>query len=159
VTAPDPVAVLADAVALLRDQLDRLHRRNDELFSDARSRADDPLIRDLLLVVDSCTRIARSWDVAATATPRDVADALRAVASEVEHVLTRVGVEAFAPEPGEMFDRRQARAARVERVDDPAGSGQVTAVVRSGYRSGERVIRYAEVVVAQGPAATGCTPA
>ncbi len=152
-TDPDPVAVLADAVALLREQLDRVHRRNDELLADARSRADDPLIRDLLLVVDSCTRVARSWDAKTAAGPRDVADALRAVASEVELVLARVGVEAFGPQPGETFDRRQARVARVEQVDDPAGSGRVTALVRSGYRSGERVIRYADVVVAQGPAA------
>ena len=153
-TDPDPVAVLAQAVELLREQLDRVHRRNEELVEEARSRADDPLIRDLLLVVDSCTRTARSWDAKPTAEPGDVSDALCGVAQDVELVLARAGVEAFAPEPGEMFDRRLARTVRVEPVSDPDSVGRVLTVVRRGYRSGERIVRYPEVVVAHGPAAT-----
>jgi hypothetical protein len=48
VNEPDPLAVLADAVALLREQLDTAQRRTDQLIVEARSRADDPLIRDLV---------------------------------------------------------------------------------------------------------------
>ncbi|HEX5811086.1 MAG TPA: nucleotide exchange factor GrpE [Pseudonocardia sp.] len=141
------VAALSEALAVLREQLDRVHRRHEELAAEARSRADDPLIRDLLLTVDACARNARTWADRPTAEPADVADALLGVVDDLGLVLARVGVEAFEPEPGEVFDRRSARAARVEPVADPAASGRVVRVLRPGYRSGERVVRYAEVVV------------
>lgn len=143
----EAVPALAEAVALLREQLDRVHRRNDELVEQARSRADEPLVRDLVLLVDSCTRTARGWAEQDAAGPADVADALAGVADDLRMVLARAGVEAFEPEPGEAFDRRTARAVRVEAVADADGDGRVVAVLRPGYRSGERVLRYAEVVV------------
>ena len=37
----------------------RVHARNDELVEEARSRADDPLIRDILLTLDTFTRTLR----------------------------------------------------------------------------------------------------
>jgi molecular chaperone GrpE (heat shock protein) len=141
------VAVLADAVGLLRDQLDHVHRRNEELAAEARSRADEPLVRDLLLLVDSCGRTARSWAERAEAEPADVATALIGVAEDLTLVLARAGVEAFEPELGQAFDRRSARAVRVEPAPAPEASGRVVKVLRPGYRSGDRVIRYAEVVV------------
>lgn len=144
---PDPVAVLARSLEVLREHLDRLHRTNEELLAESRSRADDPLIRDLLLVVDSCARTARSWQTRDAAAPGDVADALRAVADDLEQVLQRVGVEAFAPEVGAAFERRVAQAVRVEESDGTAN--RVLSVVRPGYRSGERVLRHAHVVVSR----------
>lgn len=146
---PQAVAVLADAVALLREQLDRVHRRNEELAAEARSRADDPLIRDLLRTVDTCDRNARAWADRPTAEPADVAKALLDVAEDLRLVLSRVDIESFEPEQGDVFDRRSARAARVEPVADPDASGRVVQVLRPGYRSGERIVRYADVVVAQ----------
>jgi len=150
VNEPDPLAVLADAVALLREQLDTAQRRTDQLIVEARSRADDPLIRDLVALVDSCARTARSWAERDTAESADVAAALTGVADDVRQVLARAGVEPFAPEPGDAFDRRSAQVVRVEPTDDLASSGRVAAVVRPGYRSGERVLRYADVVVFKG---------
>jgi molecular chaperone GrpE len=148
-TDPDPVAVLADAVELLRQQLDHVHRRNDELVAEARSRADEPLIRDLVMVTDTCARTAREWQERDTAEPADVATALSNVAQDLTLVLERAGVEAFQPEPGEAFERRVARAVRREPGEEGCPGGRVLAVVRPGYRSGERVIRYAEVVVSE----------
>lgn len=150
-TDPDPVAVLADAVELLRHHLDLVQRRNDELIAQARSRADEPLIRDLLMVTDTCARTAREWRERDTADPAEVATALSNVARDLMLVLDRAGVESFQPEPGEPFDRRVARAVRRETGGDGCPGGRVLAVVRPGYRSGERVIRYAEVVVSESP--------
>jgi molecular chaperone GrpE (heat shock protein) len=147
--APDPVAGLVDAVALLREQLEIVHRRNDELLEQARSRADEPLIRDLVLIADAATRTARDWTDRQTAEPADVADALAAVADDLRRALARVGVEAFEPEPGTPFDRRTATVLRVESAANDEPGGRVVAVVRPGYRSGERMIRYAEVVVSR----------
>jgi molecular chaperone GrpE (heat shock protein) len=147
--APDPVAALADAVALLRDQLEIVHRRNDELLEQARSRADEPLVRDLVLIADAAARTARDWADRQTAEPADVAAALDAVADDLRRALARVGVEAFEPEPGTPFDRRTATVLRVEAAPDGEPGGRVVAVVRPGYRSGERTIRYAEVVVSR----------
>jgi molecular chaperone GrpE len=149
VTDPNSPSVLADAVALLRDQLDHVHRRNDELMAEARSRADEPLVRDLAMLADACARTARDWCGRLTAEPADVASALAGVAEDVRLMLERAGVDAFAPEVGEVFDRRLARAVRREPAESGDPGGRVVAVVRPGYRSGERVIRYAEVVVSE----------
>jgi molecular chaperone GrpE (heat shock protein) len=148
--APDAVAGLVEAVGLLRDQLEIVHRRNDELSEQARSRADEPLVRDLVLIADAAARTARDWTDRETAEPADVAAALDAVADDLRRTLARVGVEAFEPEPGTPFDRRTATVLRVEPAAEGQPSGRVVAVVRPGYRSGERVIRYAEVVVSRG---------
>lgn len=148
-TAPDPVAALVDAVALLRTQLEIVHRRNDELLEQARSRADEPLVRDLVLIADAAERTARDWTDREEAEPADVAAALAAVADDLRRALARVGVEAFAPEPGTPFDRRSATVLRVEPSAEGEPGGRVVAVVRPGYRSGDRVVRYAEVVVSR----------
>jgi molecular chaperone GrpE (heat shock protein) len=147
VTDQDPAAALAQAVELLREQLDRVHRRNEELLAQLRSRADDPLIRDVLILVDSCTRTARNWEAQSSAEPTDVVSALRGVTEDLEQLLARAGVERFAPETGQAFDRRVAQVVGSKRAEDGGPSNCVLSVVRPGYRSGDRVIRVAQVVV------------
>lgn len=60
--------------------------------------------------------------------------------------LERNGVERIEPH-GQEFDPNDAEALRVDQVTDPSMAGKVTAVLRPGYRLGERVIRPARVAV------------
>jgi molecular chaperone GrpE len=139
-------AALADAARARADQQElirRLHEENTHLREAVQNRVQDPLVRDLILLADTCVRSGRSW---ASRSP-DVERVLADVAEDIGHVLQRNGVETFQPEPGAPFDRREARAVRTVDTADPEHANRVAAVLQPGYRLGDRVLRPAEVVV------------
>ncbi len=78
------------------------------------------------------------------------ADGLPLVARQVRLALARAGVERIGAE-GDVFDPREHEAVAYQ---PQAGfsEGQVAHVARPGYRLGDRIIRPAQVVVAQGDA-------
>ena len=72
-------------------------------------------------------------------------DGQRLLRERLLAVLAVEGVQPFATK-GEQFDPQHHVALKV--AHDPAQpSGQILAVERRGYRCGDRVLRYAEVVV------------
>lgn len=60
--------------------------------------------------------------------------------------LTRLGVEQYG-RPGELFDPHQHEALREEPVSEAKREHTIVSVERSGYRTGEQVIRPAQVTV------------
>jgi molecular chaperone GrpE (heat shock protein) len=127
--------------------MDRLHSENEQLRRAELERSQDPLIRDLISLEDTCLRNGRAWLQRETATPSDVDRVLRDVADDVELILDRHGVEAFKPEEGTKFDRREARAVRSAHTSDASRDGTVAEVLKPGYRIGNRILRYCEIVV------------
>ncbi len=127
--------------------VDRLHEENERLRRGAFEQIVDPLVRDLIALADSCLRNASAWRGKSEVAPTDLDRVLRDIASDLSLILDRQGVEIFAPEPGSPFDRRQHRAARVQPTDSAPYDGLVAETLRPGYRSGIRILRYAEVVV------------
>jgi molecular chaperone GrpE len=139
-------AALAEAARARGDQQElirELHQENTRLREAVQNRVQDPLVRELILLADTCLRSGRSW---ASRDP-DVERAMTGVAEDIGHMLQRHGVEAFQPEPGTPFDRRDARVVRTLDTDDPERDGHVAEVLQPGYRLGDRVLRPAEVVV------------
>jgi molecular chaperone GrpE len=147
--------VRADQQELMR----QLHEENTRLREAVRNRVQDPLVRDLILLADTCMRSARSWAAYDDRVdPADVDGALTGIAEDIGQMLLRHGVESFRPEPGAPFDRHEARAVRTVDNDDPASAGQVVEVLQPGYRLDDRVLRPAEVVVYRAaPPSTGPT--
>jgi molecular chaperone GrpE (heat shock protein) len=127
--------------------MDRLHSENEQLRRAELERSQDPLIRDLISLADTCLRNGRAWLQRETVTPNDVDHVLRNVADDVELILDRHGVEAFKPEEGTKFDRREARVVRSAHTSDASRDGTVAEVLKPGYRIGHRILRYCEVVV------------
>ena len=139
-------AALADAARARTDQQElirQLHEENTALREAVQNRVQDPLVRDLILLADTCLRSGRSW----ADRNGDVERVLADVADDIGLMLLRHGVDAFRPEPGTPFDRREARAVRTVDTDDPERTNQVAEVLQPGYRLGDRVLRPAEVVV------------
>lgn len=163
---PGPLEVLAEAVTSLSEAvatgrriqehqeglLDKLHGEREQLREAERQRQRDPVLRDLIQLADTCLRNCRQWfdrtDVSAETAER-VAGALGDVAEDVRLILERQGVEDFAPEVGDRFVRSEAKAVGSVPASGPEQDGLVAEVRRSGYRLGERVLRFSEVVVAQ----------
>lgn len=130
-----------------RALMDRLHSENEQLRRAELERSQDPMIRDLISLADTCLRNGRTWLQRETVTPSDIDRVLRDVADDVELILERQGVEAFKPEEGTKFDRREARVVRSVDTSDASRDGAIAEVLKPGYRIGPRILRYCEVVV------------
>jgi molecular chaperone GrpE len=76
-------------------------------------------------------------------------EGLRAVLEQMDGILARQGVRRIGA-PGEAFDPERHEAVAVRESAD-APDRTVLGVERSGFESGERVVRPAQVVVARTP--------
>ena len=74
------------------------------------------------------------------------------VSQNVDATIEAVGVQPIAPEPGVTFDPAVHEAIHYQQTDDQP-PGAVVQCVRPGYRSPDRVLRAAQVVVARAPEA------
>lgn len=162
--ASSAVEVLAAAVARLEDaledsrrtqehqraMLEKLHEERQELREAEQRRLRDPIVRELIQLSDTCLRNGRQWlgrtDVSIE-TIEAVSGVLRDTADDIRLTLERQGVEAFAPAADERFDRAACKAVGVQPTTDPVRDGLVVEVRKPGYRMGERVVRFSEVVV------------
>jgi len=110
-----------------------LERRVDE--------SRDAVIRDWLDVVDSIDRALR------VEPGNPVAEGLRQVLEQMEAILARQGVKRTGG-TGERFDPERHEAVGIHQTDEVPDQ-TIVDVARSGYTSGDRVIRPAEVIVAR----------
>lgn len=128
----------ADAVNLKRD-LESRAARSGEMLREA-------LVHDIIPALDS-------FDMAAgSAAWADVGDGWKSgmemVRDQLIGALRSHGVERYG-KVGETFDPKLHEALE-ERGDVPGRAHEIARVVRYGYRSGERVLRPAQVVVKKG---------
>jgi molecular chaperone GrpE (heat shock protein) len=138
----DELAGLHAQSKFLNEVVDRLHTENEQLRKAGSQATVAPALRELI-------KLADDWRSRAAAIRED-ADPGRLCADVVEDVtlvLERQGIEAFSAEAGADFDRRQHRAVGTRVTEDEALDGRVAEARKPGYRSEERVVRFAEVVV------------
>ena len=119
-------------------------RTDEERLMISRMASSQVLVR-LLPVIDDLQR-------AVGAIPEDAPDSwgdgVRLIALNLQSIMQAEGVTMYEPQPGDTFHPAEHEALYYQPTDEqPAGA--VFSVVRPGYRSGERVLRPAQVVVAQ----------
>ena len=128
---PASISDLMRALAESRDEvrdLERVHRRATEV-----------VLREIMDIADGVERIQKS-------VPHDQATALHAVIAQIQELLGSHELVVFRPAVGSDVDGRTCEVmATVERSGLRAGT--VTAVIRSGYRGGDRVVRRAGVEI------------
>lgn len=112
------------------------------------------VVGQLLDIVDDFQRSLEATDKAEAETDTELSPAYRSLKSGVELVyqklmdeLSKLGVEAIEAE-GEAFDEDMHEALMQQPAPDGVEEGTVLAVVQTGYRMGDRVLRHAKVVVA-----------
>lgn len=121
-------------------------RRTDEERTMISRNASGQVLVRLLPVLDD---LQRAVAAAPEDAPESWADGVRMIAQNLQSIMQAEGVTAFEPEPGDTFDPAEHEAVYYQPTEEqPAGA--VVSVVRAGYRGGERVLRPAQVVVAQG---------
>ncbi|TKK80630.1 nucleotide exchange factor GrpE [Herbidospora galbida] len=121
-----------------REQIiDRLHAENQELRHGLLQEALAPVRNGLYRLHDTVTREAARLE------PGHSRALLEAIAEEVAEVLARTGADRIEVAEGDAYDPA---------IHRPAGTAEgapntVVGVVSEGFRSGERVLRKAGVVI------------
>ncbi len=151
---PDPLEVAQADLARARESLlrtaadfDNFRKRTRKELIEAEHRGRDDLLRELLPVFDNLERAEahaqKATEIAA------VAEGVRMVLRMFQDSLAKIDVHRI-DSVGVPFDPSIHEAIQqIETTEHPPGS--VAAEVQPGYRSGERLIRPAMVVVARPP--------
>jgi molecular chaperone GrpE len=150
----DPLAQAQAEAARLKDQLlrlaadfDNFKKRSRREMSDVSKLAREDVLRDLLPVFDNLERAAAH---AAGATDvKALTDGIGMVMRQFLDTLGKLGVERVQA-LGQPFDPAVHEAVQhLETAEHPPGA--VAMELQAGYRTSERVIRPAMVVVAKAP--------
>lgn len=107
----------------------------------------DSWIKDLLTVADGLEEAIRAGEAMRSGSDAAWTDGIRIVHRRVCEILKKENVHPIAS-VGEVFDPRLHIAVEVEPTSQVA-ENVVTEEHRKGYRRGDQVLRYAEVVVAK----------
>ncbi len=146
-TLRDQQAELEDAVSELESRLKRKQadfqnykKRQEKRREDERARATESLVEQLVEVRDNLTRAIDQDDDA------DIREGVEATFRQLDEILTAEGVEPIEPEPGTAVDPQRHEV--LLRVDSDQPPGTVAEVQRPGYEMAGKVLRPAQVTVA-----------
>lgn len=129
-----------------RAELENFKKRMQREKAEALRFASEPLLRELLPVVDNLHRAIQAADSAGVA--KVLADGVRLVATAFQDTVARFGVTRIQA-LGESFDpARHEALAQTETAD--AAPGTVVEELGSGWLLHDRLLRPAQVVVARG---------
>ena len=150
----DPLEAAQAEAAKMKDQLLRLaadfdnyKKRSRRELEDATKRARDDALRDLLPVFDNLERATAH--AGTTTDAKALADGIGMVMRQFIDTLAKMGIQRVAS-VGEPFDPAVHEAVQhLETAEHPPGA--VAVELQAGYRTAERVLRPAMVVVAKAP--------
>jgi molecular chaperone GrpE len=153
--APDPLEQAKAEQAKLKDQLlrtladfDNFRKRSRREHTDAERRGRDDVLKELLPVFDNLDRAAAHAETATDV--KALADGITLVLRQFTDTLGRLGIERV-PAVGRPFDPSVHEAVQQMETSD-FEPGTIAAEVQAGYRTSEKLIRPALVVVAKAPA-------
>ena len=128
------------------DLINYRRRVDEERLNLARSAASQVLTRFLPILDD----LQRAVDHLPEDSPESWSEGISMVLRKLHTLLEAEGVSPFSPEPGALFDPTEHEAVLFEPSDDYQ-QGAVVSTLRPGYRDANRVLRPAQVAVAQAP--------
>lgn len=135
------LADMKDKYLRLMAEYDNYRKRTAKQLLDNSQTAKCNTISDILPVFDNFERAA-----GAESTDETYKSGVQMIFNQFSDMLTKLGVEIIDP-TGQEFDPEIANA--VNRIEDPElGENIVAQTFQKGYKMGDKVIRYAMVVVA-----------
>jgi molecular chaperone GrpE len=156
--AADPLEEAKAEAAKFKDQLlrtaadfDNFRKRARRDQTEAEKKGREDVLKDLLPVFDNLERALLSAEKATDV--QSVADGIRMVMRQFGDTLGKLGIERI-PALGLPFDPALHEAIQqLETSEHPPGT--VAAEIQGGYRTPDRLIRPAMVVVAKAPTGSG----
>jgi molecular chaperone GrpE len=155
--ASDPLEESRAEAAKFKDQLlrtmadfDNFRKRTRRDLTDAEKKGREEILKDLLPVFDNLERAVSHSEKATDV--QSVTEGIRMVARQFTDTLGKLGLERV-PTVGSPFDPAVHEAVQqLETADFPPGT--VAFEIQPGYRSADRLIRPALVVVAKAKVST-----
>lgn len=148
----DPLAAAQAEQAKLKDQLlrtladfDNFRKRTRRELADAERRGRDDLLKEFLPVFDNLDRAGAHAETATDV--KALADGINMVMRQFADLLSKLGIERVAG-VGKPFDPAVHEAVQHMETSDYE-PGTIAAEVQAGYRTSEKLIRPALVVVAK----------
>jgi molecular chaperone GrpE len=151
----DPLELAVAEQQKLKDQLlrtladfDNFRKRSRRELADAERRGRDDMLKEFLPVFDNIDRASAHAETATDV--KALADGVGLVMRQFADTLAKVGIERV-PAVGQPFDPSVHEAVQQIETSD-FEPGTIAAEVQAGYRSSEKLIRPALVVVAKAKA-------
>lgn len=123
-------------------------QRTTKERSETRRRAQDDVITEILPVLDN---LDRALEAASSEDTASIVKGVEMVQRQFVGVLEALGVSIIKAE-GEKFDPALHDAAGTQQVEDPELDGRVITERLKGYRTKDRVLRPAQVIVGKAQA-------
>ena len=123
-------------------------QRTTKERSETRRRAQDDVITEMLPVLDN---LDRALEAASSEDTASIVKGVEMVQRQFVGVLETLGVNIIKAE-GEKFDPALHDAAGTQQVEDPELDGKVITERLKGYRTKDRVLRPAQVIVGKAQA-------
>jgi molecular chaperone GrpE len=156
----DPVKALEGRVAALEKEkkdnwdrylraaadLENMRKRQKREIEDAKFDAKNRILKEMLPVVDN---LERAIEHASQAGTNPIVEGVQLVLRQFTTAFERLEVTAIEAQ-GQPFDPNLHEA--ISQQESDAAPGTVVQVLQRGYKSGERLLRPALVVVAKAPA-------
>lgn len=150
----DTVQKLEEEVAAAKDKYLRLYaefenyrKRTSKERLDLVKTANEELILDLLTVVDDLERSLQIFENKEEVAP--MYEGISLVSQKFHKVLTQKGLKPMEVGPGSDFDSDYHEAVAQTPAPEDKLKGKIVDVVEKGYFLGEKVLRYAKVVIGQ----------
>lgn len=150
----DPLKEKEEELAAAKDKYLRLYaefenyrRRTSKERLDLVKTANEELILDLLTVVDDLERSLQIFEDKEEVAP--MYEGIQLVYQKFSKVLTQKGLKPMEIGPGSDFDSEYHEAVAQIPAPEDNMKGKIVDVVEKGYFLGEKVLRYAKVVIGQ----------
>lgn len=136
----DKAAEYKDSWYRAKADFENFKKRNNETRRLAYEEGKTDLVKKILSIGDNLERAV------ATSVDEKTKQGLEMLVRNFQETLTNVGVSEINP-LGEQFDPNKAEAVMMADAEDGEESGSVKQVFLKGYAMGDKIIRFAQVVV------------
>lgn len=141
----DELAESKDKFLRLYSEFENYRRRTSKEKLELIQTANEELIQALVTVIDDFERAEKSFDEKSEV--KAVEEGMKLIATKFKGVLEQKGLKVMASEQGIDFDPELHEA--ITHIPAPSKKlkGKIVDVVEKGYFLGEKVIRFAKVVI------------
>ena len=143
----EELSAAKDKYLRLYAEFENYRRRTAKERLDLVKTANEELILDLLSVVDDLERSLQIFADKEEVAP--MYEGIKLVHNKFEKVLTQKGLKPMELEPGSDFDTEYHEAVAQIPAPEDKLKGKIVDVIDKGYFLGEKVLRYAKVVIGQ----------
>jgi molecular chaperone GrpE len=130
-------------------EMENLRRRSEREVANSIKYGNDRLLSELLPVLDSLVRALHSSDVdhPGHSEVKNMKEGISLTLELFLNTLSRHGVEAIDPKPGDPFDPQLHEALSMQKHPE-AKSNSILQIIQKGYQLNGRILRAAMVIVA-----------